>query len=159
MKAGGYAQNLVAKSNRDFSLVTSRWQDDIIRPCKSPGVERSLKTLSIPSPEILVTPPVAQDLISFVGLVKVSINASANSKTASSGLCSDESSEIPARFAGLMVRRINRVVDTNPSDCHFGASSPGDWLPRIVDLMPFVGAILRPGLLGDENGHSTRNPQ
>src|SRR5260370_41409934 len=105
-KTGRYAQNRVNESNRDFSLVTSRWQHDIIRPCKSPGVERSLKTLSITSFEILVAPPVAQDLISFVALLNASINASPNSITASSGLCSGERSEIPARCPGLMFRSI-----------------------------------------------------
>jgi|SRR5579864_126043 len=95
----------------------------LFRTCESLRIEHPLKTFSTPSPEILVIPPVAQDLVSFVGLVKVSINASANSKAAGSGLCPDESSEIPARIAEAMVRRINRVVDANSSDCHFGASS------------------------------------
>jgi len=119
---------------KDFSLVTV-----FIGPCESLRIAHPLKTFSTPNPEILITPPVAQDLVSFVGLVKVSINASANSKAAGSGLCPDESSEIPARFARAMLRRINRVVDANPSDCHFCLPSLATRPTRIAGLMQSLG--------------------
>ena len=123
----------------------------IIRPRESLRIEHPLKTFTTPSPEILVTPPVAQDLVSFVGLVEVSINASANPKAAGSGLCLDESSEIPARIAGVMVGTINRVVDANPSNCHFRASSLAACPTRIAGFDAVCGmAILRRVLSGDE---------
>jgi hypothetical protein len=71
----------------------------------------------------------------FIGLVEVPVNSRSKAECPSRSLGSEESAEIPAWFTAGMIRRINRVVDTNSLYCHivqFLLVNHGCWLLRAL---------------------------
>src|ERR1035438_9510959 len=66
----------------------------------------------------MLRPPISEVLSTFMGLVEVPVNSRSRAECASRTLSSEERAEIAAWFTAAMIRRTNRVVNTNSLYCH-----------------------------------------